>query len=125
MPTPIQGNIYEDGGASVMARVIGNAGTAITQASLSSISYKVFDLATGETALQSGVLTISAVVFDALQTDARWTADSTGYNFLHACPASWFTDANHQYRIEYKFTPASGEVCWVVALLTTLPLYTS
>lgn len=120
--------IFEDAGASLMARVLGNAGTAITQASLSSISYKVFDLHgdTPTTATQTGTLTISAVVYDTLQTsDPRWTVDTTGYNFLYTAPASWFPDAPRTYRVELKFTPATGEVFWLVYELKTKVIYSS
>ena len=123
-----KGMIFEDSGTTLLARILGNAGTPITQASLSSISYAVFDLqgADPATAVQTGTLTISAVVFDALQTsDPRWTVDDEGFNFAHAAPASWFNESTHTYRIEYKFTPASGEVFWAVFTLTTIGIMTS
>lgn len=122
--TPITGTVYEDSGAYLMARVIGNAGTMITQASLSALTYKVFDLNSDApfTPTQSGSLTVSAVVFDTLQTDARWSADSTGYNFGHVIPAAWLTDGGHVFKIEYRFTPVSGEVFHVVFQLTTVDL---
>lgn len=124
----IRGSVWEDGGATVMARVIGNAGTAITQASLTSIHYSLFDTngATPETAVVAGTsLTVSDVVFDTLQTDARWTQDATGYNFRHTIAASVLAAPAHLYRAEYKFTPTSGEVFWVVAEILTLGVSTS
>lgn len=123
----ITGAIFEDAGATILARITGHAGSPITQASLSSIAYKVFDRsgADPDTATQTGTLTISTVVYDALQLDARWTVDASGYNFLHAAPAAWFPDASHRYRIEYKLTPAAGEIFWVIAEITTKPIYSS
>lgn len=119
--------VFEDSGATLLARVLGNAGTPITQASLTSISYKVFDLNAADptAATQTGTLTISAVVFDTLQTDPRWTVDDEGFNFAYAAPASWFSESTHTYRIEYKFTPASGEAFWTVFTLTTVGIMTS
>lgn len=111
-----QFTVFEDGGATFLARVLGNAGTAITQATITSITYAVYDLSTTTptTAVISGTLVVASTVFDTLQTDARWTADSTGYNFLHAMPATAFPTGKHQYKVEYKVTPTSGAVFWIV-----------
>ena len=114
--SPFKGYVNEDGGAIFLARVLGAAGTAINQASISSITVKVFDLdvTDPDTSVYNATLTVSAVVFDTLQTDAIWTEDSVGYNFKHAMSASAFPTGDHNYRIEYKFTPASGEIFWVL-----------
>lgn len=100
---------FEDAGVTFLARIKGNDGSNITQASLSSIAYTVTDMADASTVI-SGTLTISAVVFDALQTGARWTVDSTGYNFLWAAPATLAPTGGRKYRVELLFTPASGAV---------------
>lgn len=127
--SPTKGTIYENSGAVLMARATGNSGAAVTQASLSSITYKVFDASstTPYTAIASGTLTIGSVIFDTLQTGAPWTADSTGYNFLWTAPASAFANLSsglnpdqHTYRVEILFTPTSGEVFWAVFELTGL-----
>src|SRR6187402_145567 len=99
---------FEDGGATFMARVLGNAGTAITQATISSITCNVYDMTAPTVAVISPTVTVNSVVFDTLQTDARWTADTTGYNFLHAMPATAFPTGKRNYKVEYKFTPTSG-----------------
>lgn len=128
MSTPplTQGTIWEDSGVTNLARIVGNSAVNVTQASLSSISYKVFDLNTSTTeAVASGPLTISSVIFDTLQTDARWTADSTGYNFRHEVAASVFATARHRYRIEYLFTPTTGQPFWAVFEIITGQIYTS
>ena len=106
-----KGTVNEDSGASFMARIYGNDGAVIVQASISSIAYKVFNFKTSKTApVSEGALTVSSVVFDTLQTDARWTEDSTGYNFRWDAPATIFTTGGDVYLIEIKFTPASGAV---------------
>lgn len=119
--------VFEDSGASCMARVVGNAATAITQATITSITSHVFDLdsSTPTTDLDNSTLTVSSVVFDTLQTDARWTVDSTGYNFRHDFAASIFTTGGHRYRVEFVFTPSSGAVFHVVYQLKTEALYVS
>ena len=117
--------VFEDTGATIMARIYGNAGTAITQASLSAIVCKVYDL-TDNTLIATRTLTISAVVFDSLQTsDPRWTQDTTGYNFLDAAPATCFPSGGRTYRLEYVFTPASGAAFAMVAEVNTLNLLSS
>ena len=129
MTGPTKGTIYENGGAVLMARITGASGAAITQSSLSSITYKVFDASskTPYDLLTSGTITIGSVIYDTLQTGAPWTADSTGYNFLWTAPASAFPNLSnglnpdqHLYRVEILFTPASGEVFWAVFELTGL-----
>ena len=119
-------SVFEDTGAVIMARVYGNAGTPITQASLASIVCKVFDLSDGNTLIATRTLTIADVVFDALQTsDARWTTDSTGYNFLDAVPATAFPNGGRTYRLEYVFTPVSGQPFALVAEVDAVNLLSS
>lgn len=125
--------VFEDGGATIMARIIGNDAANITQASLTTITYSVFDLdsATPETPVSghdAQALTVANVVFNALQTgDARWAdagGDLTGFNFLHAIAATAFPSA-HRYAIEYLFNPASGENFWHVVEAIARPVRTS
>lgn len=96
---------WEDAALTVMARVQKDA-TNITQAALSNIYCRVYD--SSDTLQASPSVTISSAVFDTLQTDSRWTADSTGYNFRFTVPASAFATAG-KYRIEFIFDPASGD----------------
>ena len=124
MPIPKRASIWEDGGAFLMGRVLGNDGVYITQAVVSSITYLVHDITAGAD-VTSGSVTISTTIFDTLQLDDRWTEDDIGYNFGVAVSASWFATPDHTYRVEYKFTPSSGQVFWVVFELTTSAIYTS
>ena len=113
--------VFEDGGATVLARIRGNSGAYITQASLSTITYNVYDLDDSDAAVTNGSVTISSSVFDTLQTgDDRWTADSVGFNFAFSLPVAAFpngattTNNYRRYRIEIKFTPSSGTVFFLV-----------
>ena len=113
--SPTQATVWEDSGATLMARVVGQDAANVTQASLTSIAYKVFDLdgLTPGTATATGTLVVADTIFDTLQTsDSRWTIDSTGFNFLDvvAGAAANLATGDHRYRIEYVFTPASGQV---------------
>jgi len=109
--------IYEQTGVTVMARIRNNAGAYITQASLSSITCNVFSLQGGVKQVGSPAVTISATVFNTLQTNAndpRWTLDNVGYDFAFSIPASFFATAG-QYRAEFLFQPISGDQFAIVA----------
>ena len=122
-PLIVKGTVWEDGGASLMARVVGNAGVNILQADITSINRTVFVGSTISTAATAPV--VATVIFDTLQTDARWKRDSTGYNFREAVLAAVFPDGDAIYRVEYKFTPVSGEVFWVIFDCLTVNVRTS
>lgn len=100
--------VWEDSGVVLMARVLGYDGDPIQQADITSISRKVFD---GGTTISTDDLVVADVIFDALQTgDSRWDADDTGFNVLDIVPAASLPNGDTVYRVEYLFTPASGEV---------------
>jgi len=109
-------------GHSRMARITGNAATNIVQADITSISYTTHDLETGEKTVSAGTLTVATVVFDALQTDARWTKDTTGYNFRYDIPGSELPDGDRSYDFEIVFNPASGEDFAVVLTVDVVGL---
>lgn len=110
---------WESTPLTMLAR-IQNAGANITQAGIASISYAVKNAA--GTATSSGTLTVASVVYDTLQTGARWTKDNTGYNFLGTLPAACFPAAGLHYA-ELKFTDASGNIFWIVVDVTVCALH--
>lgn len=97
----------------MMSRILGWSKTPIVQADISSIQCTVTDTLDGSETYDAA-LTVSAVVYDSLQTPAIWTADGTGYNFRHTVPASALPNGGRVHRIEYRFTPASGEPFYLV-----------
>jgi hypothetical protein len=99
--------IWEDSVAYVMARVVGEDGSNITQASINAIACEVLKKDDGTTVATPSI-TVSDVVFDTLQTDGRWTEDATGYNFRHALVVASFPDPDTTYRVQYVFTPEGG-----------------
>jgi hypothetical protein len=127
MPTPVieRAIVFEDGAATCMARIRGADGALITIVSISTITCKVFNLRVGGAATATPTVTVATAVFDALQTDPRWTKDATGYNYRHVIAASILSGPNQVYRIEYLFTPASGEPFFVLYEITTIPVFTS
>lgn len=127
---------FEDAGISLMDRVQGNGGTNITQAAITSISYSVYEYTSKDAATQGSggtlivgpsSLTVSAVVFDTLQTAAPWdsTADSTGYNFRYNSVAADRPTGDRWHRYEIAFVPASGANFKVVWVVHTLPIEAS
>ncbi len=128
MPTPIitQARIWEDGGASLMARVKGQGGN-ITQSVVTSIAYSTRLLTDVATELSSGALTVSSVVFDALQPNADWSKDDLGYNFRWDAPSTLFATGGATYAVEIKVTPSSGsdDDYFLVYHLTTETIHMS
>ena len=122
--TPTRATIYEDTGATCMARIVGADSTAITQSTTSAITLAVFKNSS-TVATYTASLTVADVVFDALQTDGRWTKDSTGYNFRYAVIASVFDDGDATYTVEFKFTPTSGSQYFVIYEIDTVEVFTS
>jgi hypothetical protein len=136
MPDPLviaTNTVAAHSGVGLYARVTNVAGTAITQASLTSAHYQVRDL-TAQTSGTKTALTVSSVVYDALQTGEGWSdVDSTGYNFKYVVPATEFAhDPDddeapivHRYQVDVLFTPASGEPFVVPFQFNAYPVWVS
>lgn len=124
MPVPdiIKGVAIEDGGATLLARIVGNSAVNITQASITSITYDVFQKGATTDLQQNSPLNKTAVVFDTLQTDAVWTVDSTGYNFSYAADVLEFPEGNEIFVFQFKFTPTVGQPFYVLFEINTIGL---
>lgn len=105
----ITGTVVESSSFSVMARIHAS-GANITQADVTSIEYQIYPHNSTTAHTGATALTVSSVIFDTLQTDARWTKDATGYNFRHDVAATVLTDPATEYEVEYKFTMADSSV---------------
>ena len=115
----VYGTAFKNGSVTLLARVVGAAGTNIVQADLSSIKYTVYLLDDQDPDSRTAVanhtdvaLSIAGVIFNTLQTDPLWTVDASGYNFRHVLDVSThpaFTIAGRRYLIEYQLTPTSGQ----------------
>lgn len=143
----VTGVVVSKSGVTLLARILGQLGTPITVATISSITWNVQDLVT-QLSTGSGSFTPSQVVFDSLQVfDPRWNKDSAsspgpdklwGYNFLASVPASSFTAYDvaassavfpsvvtpHTFQVDVEFTPVSGEKFrqpWVFKPIPTWP----
>lgn len=119
----IRDSAFKDSGAIFLARILASDGTNLVQADVSSITCTVTDITGMPAAVITPSIVVSVSVFDTLQTDSLWSKDSTGYNFRHAMPATAFPTGGNVYRVEYKFTPASGAVFYVVFEVTAVGVY--
>lgn len=92
-----------------MARIETLSGSNITQASLASIAYSVWPQS-NPNSISSGTLTISAVIFDTLQTNYNWdtTRYPNGYNFRWIVPSTLIPNDDEVYRFKLLFTDTSS-----------------
>lgn len=109
------------GAIEVMNRLTDRAGNLITQADVDTITYTVYGVGPNGTleavtGHDGETLTVADVVFDELQTGAPWSADATGYNFLHALDVSAnaaFVAWGARYLIVYRVNLTSGQpIVW-------------
>jgi hypothetical protein len=119
----IYGTTFKNGSVTLLARVVGAGGENVLPADLSAVNYSVYLLDDQDTDSRTAVaghanvaLTVSDVVFGTLQTNPIWTVDTTGYNFRHVLDVSVhpaFAVAGRRYLVEYRLTPALGQVILV------------
>lgn len=106
----VSDSVWEGVSVANMARWQGSTGGNLQQANVSKVSYETHDLDVSSTAgavSSSTGLVVGDVVFDALQTDSRWTKDASGYNFRHTLSSTVLAIGGHTYRTEYKVTESS------------------
>ena len=114
------GRIFKNSTGTFMAKIIGADAAEIAQADISSIAYSVYgrdpdceDTQTVVSGHDGVTLTVASVVFDTLQTDSRWTVDTTGYNFRFEIDTSEdeaFTVRGTKYLVHVELTPITGQV---------------
>lgn len=117
---PISGDAYKDRGCTLLARVLGADGAAITQADISAIAYSIYHVADKDTDDEaetansdhaSVAVAVASAVYDTLQTAAIWTRDATGYNLRldvsGETKSPW--DEIGDWRVKAVLSPVSGE----------------
>jgi len=108
----------------IMARLVDQEGDPVVQAGVSTITWAVYPEG-GGSAVATGSLTPSNVIYDTLQTDAIWTVDSTGFNFRHMVGNGVLTTAG-TWKFEYIITLAtSGYVIRDRQFVRTEEVFTS
>ena len=124
----IRGTAWEDTNLTCMARVkLNGAVASFTQGAISAIERKIFDRtsSTPGTAIDTATPAVADSVFNTLQTDGRWTEDSTGYNFRNTIAAADLPSGSSQYRVEYKLTTTAGSVFFLVFDVTSYAVFSS
>jgi len=119
----IHGTAFKNGSVTLLARIVNQSGGNVLQADINALQYTVYllddqnpDSRTPVADHAEKILSVSDVIFDTLQTDALWTADTDGYNFRHVLDVSEhqaFTVAGRRYLIEYRLTPVLGQTILV------------
>lgn len=117
----MKGSVIEGVDPVVVAAIETPDGTNLVQGDLSGTSnaqiiFSIFDrnAAAPATALATGTLDETAVIFDTMQTDGYWGLDDVGYNFRSAFAAASFPDGGGSYRIEiHGVTTSFNIVKWV------------
>jgi hypothetical protein len=119
----IQGVVFKNGSATLLARVVGADASPIAQADLSSAKYTAYLLDDNDADAAVPVaehadvpVAVASLIYDDLQTDDLWDVDDDGYNFKHVLDVSSdqvFTIAGRTYRVEFELTPTSGQVILV------------
>lgn len=120
MSTEIYGTVFKGGSVTCLARVVGHNAVAITRTDVAAIEYSVYLLEADDPDSRTVVsghdgvaLDKMSVIYDSLQTDARWTRDAVGYNYRHAIDVASnaaFALAGRDYLVEYRLTPTAGQV---------------
>ena len=114
--------VWEGASLKVMARVYDINNTLITQASLSTIKYRV--VTDGVEIIALTALTVANVVFDTLQTsDASWTKDTTGYNFKYTFPPATFPTGDVTSYVPIEFTDTASVVSILPIKVTVKETY--
>lgn len=111
--------IWEDGDVTEMARfqVDGANGVQADIGAGGSITRFIFDRSNDNELIAEDSLVYTAVIFDTLQTtalDPAWTKDATGHNFKDRVPGANFATGGDNYRVEYHFVGANGELFKIV-----------
>ena len=122
-PADIQGTVFKNGSATLLARVMGAGGSALVPDDLVSAKYTIYLIDEddyGASTVVSGhedvIVPVSLLISDALQTDLLWDVDSIGYNFGYVLDMNGnqaFTEAGRTYRIVFELMPTNGQVILV------------
>ena len=96
-----------------MARVVGYDNQNINRASVSSISFKVtqIDSTTGQRVevVPEAPLNVNDVIFDTLQTDAKWTKDAEGYNLAYQVEPTALPRQNETFDCDFKLVDTASK----------------
>ena len=125
----ISGKALKGGTCICLARVVNRYGAPVKQADINSIAYTIWLIDTAENDTQSPVsgheniaVTAANVLYDTLPTDAIWTEDPDGYNFMHEVVVAGNPAfaAKGQYWVQYTLVPDAGQVILLRFIVTII-----
>lgn len=120
----IKGEVRQGEWFDLLARLTDPTQQTFAQADFTgTVTVTVWDEQTHAQVFQDTAVAVSSVIFNALQTDGRWTRDTTGYNFRYTVkPENWSTAqvGAKSYRIEAKLTTVSFGVRYVVGIASVV-----
>ena len=104
--------VNEGSSPTIMGNFLIHDGSSAVQSDITSISYSVWDVDDPSVVILTDdpALNVGEVFYDTLQTDSRWTVDSTGFNFAWATPITICPDGGKTYIVQFTTTPAVGAV---------------
>ena len=115
----VQGTVFNNGSAVLMARVVNSTAQPITRAEVGTVTYSVLEVPGNGIGQPTAVpghdavsLDVVGTVFDTPQDDDAWTIDSTGYNFRHeidVTSAPAFPNPGVCYLVRYEIQPIDGQ----------------
>lgn len=114
-------DVLENSPVVLMGSIRAPNGLVVLQSDIASATLKVFDVSrdasdpSGYVGTQVGstinLTPISSVFYNTpvnSTTDARWTNDDEGYNFLYVLDGSYITAGTKNYAVEVRITPTTG-----------------
>jgi hypothetical protein len=114
--------IMQGNPCTVLARVIGGDGNAITSADIATVAWTVYDV-DAQQQTDTGSPDVDDCIYDTLQTDGRWTTDSIGFNLAVDIDDTAFPVGGDCYQVRITLTPVSGDPYSVVAMIQTREVY--
>jgi hypothetical protein len=107
---------------TILARVIGGDGDAITQDDIASVTWTVYDV-DAQQQTDSGAPDVDDCILDTLTVDGRWTTDAIGFNCAVDIDSTSFPNGGDCYQVRITLTPVSGDPYSVVAMIQTREVY--
>ena len=119
-----KGVVWKGSHAILMARIVDIDNILVNQGGVTGITCQVTQMDNPTNFTQPSVVVASAV-FNALQTDAKWTKDDLGYNFLFEITPDDIPLGEKTYRVEFTVTDINTKISHIVYEITTAPLFKS
>lgn len=120
--------VYENTDITLLARFANADGTVLDRSTVESIGIYVYDITQGEPDefLHSEAPVVNDTLAEVFTTsDARWAADTSGFNFEHRINDPALLVGGHRYRIEaiLQRTAANGGPIHQVWEVTVEPIH--